>query len=96
MCSLNATTPQLKVVENFIDGYISFDVKNVEPHVSKDFMYQSFPKAHDLPVRPKEQRFEGFKPVLSLVTKLDVSNRRGGTTFRLTLTTATPSSLFTK
>ena len=70
MCSLNATTPQLKAVKNFIDGYCSFDVKNVEPHISKDFMYQSFPEVPGLPVGSKEQHFESHKPVLSLMTNL--------------------------
>ena len=96
MCSLYATTPQLKAVKDFIDGYCSFDVKNIEPHMSKDFMYQSFPAVPGLPVGSKEQHFDSYKPVLSLMTKLEVSNRHWGPTFRLTLTTATPSSLFTK
>jgi hypothetical protein len=96
MCSLNGTTPQLKAVETLIDGYCSLDMKNIEPHISKDFMFRSFPEAPNLPVGPKEQYLERFQPVISLMKKLEVSNRREGATFPLMLTTATPSTLFTK
>ena len=97
MCSLNATTPQLKVLENFFDGYCTLDGKNVEPHISKlNFEFQSYPKVPNFFDGPKEQYIEKFTPVLSLVTKLDVSIRRRETSLRLTLTTAAPSSLFTR
>jgi hypothetical protein len=96
MCSLNATTPQLKVVENYLDAYCSLDIKNVEPHISKNFTYQVYPKVPNLTDGPKEQYIKKFIPVLSLVKKLDVCIRRWGTPFRLTLRTTAPSLLFTR
>ena len=96
MCSLNATTPQLKVVENFLDAYCTLDIKNVEPLIPKNFAYQLYPKVPNLSGGPKEQYIKKFIPVLSLVKKLDVSIRRRGTPFQLMLITAAPSSLFTR
>ena len=73
MCSLNATTPQLKVVEDFLGAYCTPDIKNIEPLISKNFAYHSYPKVPNVIDGPRGQYIEKFKPVLSLLKKLDVS-----------------------
>ena len=96
MRSLNATTPQLKVVKNFLDAYRTPDRKNIEPFISKNFAYHSYPKVPNVIDGPRGQYTEKFKPVLSLLKKLDVSIRRQETPFLLTLTIFAPSLLFTR
>ena len=49
MTNILATTPQLKVVKNLFDAYISLDIKNVKWYFSKNFTFQTFPKIPNLP-----------------------------------------------
>ena len=46
--NINATTPQLKLVKKWMEGYHSLNMDNVESHVSKNYKYQScFDKAEE-------------------------------------------------
>ena len=37
MVNVDASTPQLRVVKNWLDAYTSLDTKNLEPFISKNF-----------------------------------------------------------
>lgn len=72
---INATTPQLKLVKDYIDAYLTLNIKNVEPFVSKNYKFQSFPKVPDLPDQAKGEHSERYGTVLSLMNKMEVRDR---------------------
>ena len=72
MPSLEATTPQLTAVKNLIDAYCSLDMKNIEPHITKGYTFQSYPKLPELTDETMEGHVERFKALLSSFTKIDV------------------------
>ena len=74
--TINPTTPQLKAVKNFAEAYLTRDVKNLEPVVSRDFQFQTFPKIADHPDESKEAHFERYGPLLTLMTKIEVGFQR--------------------
>ena len=91
---LDATTPQLKAVENLFKAYLSLDLKSVEPLITKDYKFQTFPKIADLPVETAEGHLETYQPIFSLMTKVEVRIQHHLQPRRLTYTF--PSSIFTK
>jgi hypothetical protein len=72
MANIDPTTPQLEAVKKFIDAYISLNINNVGPHISKNFTFQTFPKIDDMPDETKGTHFERYGSVLSLFTKVEV------------------------
>ena len=91
---LDATTPQLKVIENLVKAYLSLDLRGLEPLTSKDFKFQTFPKIADLPDETAEGHLEKYQPMLSLLTKAEVRIQHHLRAHRLTSTI--PRSIFTK
>lgn len=82
--SINPTTPQLNAVKNFFDAYLTLDLNNVEPFVSKDFQYQTFPKIADHPDEMKGAHFERYAPLFSLLTEVEVRLQRQKVTLTMT------------
>ena len=74
--SINATTPQLKVVKNLAEAYLTLDLKNVEPLLSKDFQFQTFPKTAEHPDQAKGAHSEVQGQLSSLLTKIEVRLQR--------------------
>ena len=74
--SVDATTPQLKAVKSFIDAYLTLDLKNVEPLVSSDFQFQTYPKIADHPDQEKGAHFEKYGSLYALLTKVEVRFQR--------------------
>ena len=67
--NINATTPQLKLVKKWMEGYHSLNMDNVESHVSKNYKYQScFDKAEEA----KGEHSERYGKVLGSMTNLEV------------------------
>ena len=83
MVNFDASTPQLRVVKNWVDAYLSLDAKNLEPLISKDFRYETFPEADDVSREARERHLESFRGVLSGVNKFDVRIKRWRNTFGL-------------
>ena len=79
MSSFNATTPQSQAVKNLIEAYFTFDLKNAEPFISKDFKFSSFPAMPEFPDEGKEGHFERYAPLLSMLTNIEVCAQHGGT-----------------
>lgn len=73
---INPTTPQLKAVKNLFDAYCTLDVKNVEPLISKGYMFQTFPKITEHPDEVKDAHFERYGKLLSSMAKLEVRPSR--------------------
>jgi len=75
MVDFDLSTPQLKAVKNMIDAYISLDLNNLAPLLSKDYQYEAFPKSTDFPVQTKESHLQVWGKIFSPVNKLDVRIR---------------------
>ena len=72
LVNFNATTPQLALVKNFMNAYLTLDVKKISPFISKNFTFQTFPKTPDLPDQAKGEHFEGYETLLSMISKAEV------------------------
>jgi hypothetical protein len=72
MANIPTTSPELKVVKNFFDAYISLDINNVEAHIAKDYKFETFPKIDHLPDESKKEHFERYGKLLTLIAKLEV------------------------
>lgn len=72
MVELDASTPQLKVVKNWIDAYCTLDMKNVEPFISKNFQYQGLPETPDLLIETGGSHIERYRGLLVAASKLEV------------------------
>lgn len=75
LTDFKATTPQSKVVGNLFKGLATLDISNIEPFVSKDFKYRTFPKTDNLPDQSKAACLEKYGTVISLFTKMEVCIR---------------------
>jgi len=73
LTNFNATTPQLKAVKNILDAYLTLDIKNVESFTSKDFKFETYPKMAALSDAAKEQFFQRYGTIFSMLTKVDVN-----------------------
>ena len=70
--NLDASTPQLKVVKDFVDAYLIPDINKAVPLASKNFTYQTFPKISDHPDEARVGHFERWGSLLSLLEKAEV------------------------
>jgi hypothetical protein len=72
MSNLNfdATTPELKLAKRFLEAYQSFDTSNIASLVSKDYKFQMFPKIPHNPQETKEQHFEKYGALLSVLLEM--------------------------
>ena len=89
MVELDTSTPQLKAIKKLADAYVSRDVNNAEPLLSKDFQYEGFPESTDLPKQTKESHLQTWKEVLITVNKCDVRIRHHRTAFKPRLISTT-------
>lgn len=76
--SLNATTPQLKVVDRFFAAYRTQDLQNVAPILSKNYMYKPFPKVPGLGDMTKEEHLALFGPLFAKPIKHEVRIQHRG------------------
>ena len=83
MVNIDATTPQLKAVKRWLEGYTSRDMDEVASVISKDFTFQSFPRTIDIPEEAKGAHIQKYKPILAALSKLEVRIHRWITVFKL-------------
>ena len=69
MNTIDATTPQLKVVKGLADA---LTLNKGEPILSKDFVLKTFPKSVELPDLTKEEYLQKYGAVLALFAKIEV------------------------
>ena len=72
MVELDASTPQLKVVKKLMDAYLSLDMSNVAPLISKNYQYEALPKCTDLPKQTTGNRVGRYREIFAVVSKLEV------------------------
>ena len=78
MPNFDATTPESKAVKNLIDAYVTRDLKNIVPLISKDYKFLSFPKIPEQPDEEKEAHLERYAPLFSMLTKVEVCSQHRG------------------
>jgi len=79
MVNIDATTPQLKVVKNWIDALISLDTSKVVPLICRNFKYQSLPHATELPEireQAKEMHIQWLEGLMASVSNLKMPEVR--------------------
>lgn len=72
MANIDATTPQLRLVKDWVDAYLTLNLENVDRYISKNFTFQTFPKIAELPDETKGAHLEKYGELLSLFTKMEV------------------------
>jgi len=86
MANIDASTPQLKVVKEWVDAITSRDISKFIPLISKDFKYQSLPHATELLEicdQTRDAHLPWLKGLLALFTKAEVCFQRRKTAFNL-------------
>ena len=83
MVNFDANTPQLKAVKRLTDAYVSLDMNNLEPILSKDYQYEAIPAIPEVSIQTKESHIQMWKEVYSLVSKQEVRFRHRRTSFKL-------------
>jgi hypothetical protein len=76
MVDFDTSTPQLKAVKRLIDAYISLNLNDLEPLLSKDYRYEALPTIPGLPIQTKEDHLKMRREVYSLMKNLDVRIQR--------------------
>ena len=83
-------TPLSKAAKKLCDAYISLDMNNVEPLMSKNYQYEALPECTDLPKLTKEGHIQAWEGILSSANKVEVRIRYWRTVFKLRLISTTP------
>lgn len=79
MVHLNATTPQLKAVEQLADAIAARSLINAESTLAKDFIMRTFPKTAEFPDLSKEDYLQRYGLALPLFAKAEVRTQHLGT-----------------
>ena len=96
MVNIDTTTPQQKALKGVADAIISGDVKIVEPLLSEDYTFRTFPKSAELPDLTKEEYLQKFGALFGIFSKIEVRIQQLLRACMLTLIPITLRSLFTK
>ena len=84
MANINPTTPQLRLVKDWLDSYLALDIKRIEPLITNDYSFKSYPKVADHPDETKGLHAEKWGAVFSVLSKSEVSTLQRGSTFKFT------------
>ena len=82
MVNLDATTPQLKVIERMTNAISSRAPRNAESVISKDYVFGTFPKSDELPDLTKEGYLQMYGVALALFANVEVCIKYLGTVFK--------------
>ena len=72
MVNIDATTPQLKTVKNWIEAHATLNPENAEPFLSKHFKLQTYPKSANPTHETREDYFKKQKKMAAAATKAEV------------------------
>jgi hypothetical protein len=90
MADFDASSPQLKLTKRLSKAYLSLDLSDLEPILSKNYQYESFPECADLPKQTKESHLQVWRGILSSLNKLEVRIQHRRIAFKLRLTSIIP------
>ena len=74
MANIDSSSPQLAVVKNLLESYMSLDTKNIEPLLSKNYLCQRFPRSSELPDETRKTHLEAWGSRLALMEKFEVGS----------------------
>ena len=83
MVDFDTSSPKLKAVKQLLDAYISLDLNNLKPLISKDYQYEPLPESLDIANQGKEDHIQKWGQIFSLLTKFDVRIRQQRIAFKL-------------
>jgi len=72
MITIDTSTPQLKLTQKWIDGYVAVDVAEVDAAHSKHYRHQTLPKSIGLPEETREEYVQRLAGWLPLFTQFEV------------------------
>ena len=73
LTNFNATTPQLRAIENLFKAMVTLDTRNLTPFVSKDLKFQTFrAKIVSLPDKSPAEWLERYGNIFSSLKKVEV------------------------
>jgi hypothetical protein len=93
MENFDASTPQLKAFKKWLDIVASLDLSKVDPLLTRNFKYRSFPEIIEVPEQTKEVYIQWFGGTMVSMTKIEVRIQRRRTSSQ---TDIYPSPPFTK
>jgi hypothetical protein len=74
MINFDASSPHLSVVKQWLESYQSLDTENVDPLLSKNFQYETYPRSPNAPNQSKKAHLEQWGAGLPLMNKLEASS----------------------
>jgi len=72
MVVIDASSPQLKVLQKWIDAYVAIDLDEIKAVTSKKYKHQTLPKSIGLPEETKEEYTQRLAVMLPMFTKFEV------------------------
>lgn len=84
MVHIDASTPQLEVVQKWFDAYISLDINRINALLSKNYKHQTSPKSVGLPEETKEEYIKRLGGMLPVFIKFDVRIQHQATALKFT------------
>lgn len=72
----NASTPQLKTTQKWIDAYIALDMKKISGLLSKNYKHETSPKTLGIPEETKDEYLQRLGGMIPSFIKLDVCAQR--------------------
>lgn len=75
MANLDATTPQSKVIKGIVDAFATRDLNNLEPILSKDLVFKTFPKVAEHPDLTKAQYLRMYGAMDALFARAEVRTK---------------------
>lgn len=72
MDTVNPTTPQLKLVQQWVDALVGLDTEKISVVLSKDYRHQRLPKSTGHGEETKEEYIPRLKGSLAAFTKFSV------------------------
>lgn len=72
MATINPTTPQLKLVRQWVDALVDLDIERTAAVLSKDYKHQRLPKSAGHGEETKEEYITRLKGSLAAFTKFVV------------------------
>jgi len=72
MVTIDASTPQLKAAQKWIDAYAAIDFGKIDAVTAKNYKHQTLPKSIGLPEETKEEYTKRLSGMLPLFTKFEV------------------------
>ena len=72
MAEFDTSSPQSRLIKSLCDAYLTLDMKNVAPLLSKDYVFEPLPESAELPKQTKEGHIQTWGKVLASTERAQV------------------------